>query len=206
VIAIIIFLWFWNFAISWLNAWGCGKSWTETKRFGGMAHFMNWMGAIMSASGFTWCYTLLACFVGSQFTHTVDGKVVPYLTQPQVMAVVQAGYLLVIFPIIGSGIAITIHSWVAFKRNKSFGNAALASYNTFADIYNIYEATRAVPEAAKGLGKFFDSDDAGKNLVILIVIAALLGGILTTYTILTSTARSTARERALRYADRFKRA
>ncbi len=196
----IVLIWFLNFIISGFNAWGCGKSWTETKHLGGISHFMNWMGAIMSASGFTWCYTILACVLGGNLTHTVDGKVVPYLTPEQIMAVAQAGYLLIIFPIIGSGLAITIHSWVAFQRRRSFANAATAGYNTFAQLYNTYQAFQAVPSAGRGLGKFFSGDDKGKNLVLLIVVAAALAGVLTTYTIITLTARSTAMNRAFKYA------
>lgn len=200
----IVLLWLLNFVISFFNAWGCGKSWTETKHFGGISHFMNWMGATMSASGFTWCYTILACLLGGNITHTVDGRAVPYLSAAQIAAVAQAGYLLVIFPVIGSGIAITVHSWMAFKRRRTLANGALAGYNTFADVYNIYEASRAVPSATRGLGKFFggDSDDKGKLLVLAIVVAAALAGVLTTYTIITTVARSTARDRALQYAMR----
>lgn len=56
----VVLIWFLNVVLSAVNAWGCGKSWTETKHAGGLAHFMNWMGAVMSASGFTWCYTICA--------------------------------------------------------------------------------------------------------------------------------------------------
>ena len=200
---LLILLWLWNFGISWLNAWGCGKSWTETKYFGGVAHFMNWMAAIMSACGFTWCYAVLACLVGGNVHHHVGGKYVPYLSPEQVSAVLQAGYLLIILPILGSGLAITIHSWVVWKRNRGMRNAAIAGYNTFADIYNTYEAIRTVPSASRGVWKFFDSDDKGKGIVLLIVVAAALGGILTTYTIITAVARRTRIARSLSY-DRIK--
>lgn len=199
----IALIWILNFVISWVNAWGCGKSWTETKHLGGWSHFMNWMGAIMSAAGFTWCYTLLACFVGGGLTHEVNGQIVPYLSAVQVNAVVSAGYLVVIFPILGSGLAITIHSWVTFYRNRSFANGAIAGYNTFADLYNTYNAFREVPTAWGSVTKFFkgDSDEKGKLVVLAIVVFAALAGILTTYTILTTTARGTARDRALKYAN-----
>lgn len=198
----IFLIWILNFVISWFNAWGCGKSWTETKHLGGIPHFMNWMGAIMSASGFTWCYTILACFLGGNVTHTVDGKVVPYLSPQQVEAVASAGYLLIILPILGSGLAITIHSWVAFARRRSFANGALAGYNTFADLYNTYHAIQGIPTAWGSVSKLFkgDSDGKGKLLILLIVVGAALAGILTTYTIITTTARNTAMNRAFKYA------
>lgn len=190
-----------NFLVSWLNAWGCGKSWNETRHVGGPAHLMNWAGAVMSASGFTWCYALIGAFLGGSLTHEVDGKAVPYLSAQAVDAVCQAGYLAVILPVIGSGLAITVHSWAVFWRRRTFGDGALAGYNTFANVYNLAGAVRHVPEAGSGLGKFFDGDDKGKGLVVLIVLAAACAGVLTTYTIVTSTARSTALSRGLRYAN-----
>lgn len=204
----IVVLWFVNILISWFNAWGCGKTWTETRAAGGMPHFLNWMGAIMSASGFTWCYTLLACLLGGGVTHTVDGRVVPYLSEAQVQAVAGLGYMMVILPILGSGLAITLHSWGVFYRRRSFGSGALAGWNTFAQASNMYSAAQDIPRVWKMLDGFFggkskssDNNTTPATLIVLLIAAcALLAGILTTYTILTSTARATARERSLKYA------
>ena len=204
----IVLLWFVNLLISWFNAWGCGKTWAETRANGGMPHFMNWMGAIMSASGFTWCYTILACLLGGGITHTVDCRVVPYLTQAQVEAVAGLGYMVVILPILGSGLAITLHSWGVFWRRRSFGSGAVAGWNTFAQGSNIYHAAQDIPRVWEMLGGFFggkskssdNSDSNGTKLVILLAVCSALAGVLTTYTILTTTARATARDRSLRYA------
>lgn len=201
----IVVVWFLNILISWFNAWGCGKTWAETRASGGMPHFLNWCGAIMSASGFTWCYTILACLLGGGVTHTVDGKVVPYLSEAQVQAVAGLGYMIVILPILGSGLAITLHSWGAFYRRRSFGSGAVAGWNTFAQASNMYNAAQDIPKVWDMLGSFFggkgkSSNNNGAALVILIAVCALLAGILTTYTILTSTARATARDRSLKYA------
>lgn len=200
----IVLIWFLNIFVSSFNAWACGKSWTETKHVGGGAHFMNWMGAIMSASGFTWCYTILACLLGGSITHEVDGKVVPYLTPHQVDAIASAGYLIVIFPIIGTGIAITINSWRIFMQRRTAANGAIAGFNTFADAYNIYHAASAVPSAWENVSKLFkgDSDSKSSGLVVAIALCALFAGVLTTYTIITVTARNAAADRSLRYASR----
>jgi hypothetical protein len=58
-IGLVVFLFILNFVISWFNAWSVGKCWLESKAAGGFTHFVTWCGAIMSASGFTWCYTIL---------------------------------------------------------------------------------------------------------------------------------------------------
>lgn len=198
----IILIWILNFIISWANAWGCGKTWNESKANGGFPHFMNWMGAIMSACGFTWCYLVIACFLGGNITHEVNGKMVTWLSMAQVQAVANAGYLVIIVPILGSGLAITIHSWGVFWRRRSFGSGAIAGWNTFAQVYNMYNAASAIPGASRGLGKFWgDSDDKGKLIVLFLVLFAVLGGIMTTYTILTTTARRTAADRALKYSS-----
>lgn len=198
----IVLVWFLNFGISWFNAWVCGKSWNESKHVGGVAHFMNWMGAIMSASGFTWCYTILAVLLGRIIpVEQADGTYAPAISEAVAQATLQLGYLVVIFPILGSGLAITIQAWAAFWRRRTFGNGAVAAYDTFAMAHNIYGAVRHVPEAGRGVSSFFksDGDDKGKGLVLVIVVGALLGGILTTRAILLASARAAAQNRSLKY-------
>lgn len=198
----IFLIWVLNFAISWLNAWGCGKSWNETKHVGGVAHFMNWMGAIMSACGFTWCYLLIAGFGGAAIPiEQDDGTMAPLLTQDALKAFMELGYLVIIGPILGSGLALTIHSWAAYWRSRSLGDGVVAGWNSFAQVYNTVSALEHVPDAASGVASFFKGEKKdGKVLVVALVICAALGGILTTYAIVRTTARNTARERALKYA------
>jgi hypothetical protein len=192
-----------NFAISWFNAWGCGKTWVETRANGGLPHFLNWCGAIMSASGFTWCYLVLASLVGGTipFEHTVNGATVhaPYLSAQQMQAFADLGYLVVILPILGSGLAITLHSWGVMWRTRTFGSTATSAWNTFAMGENIYSAVSAVPNATRGLNSFFSDDDEGGSIILLLVAVCVLGGVLTTRAILRSTMRSTAFSRSLSY-------
>lgn len=198
----VLFLWLLNFVISCINAMGCGVTWNETKYVGGTAHFMNWMGAIMSASGFTWCYTILLAFAGTQINiEAADHTMQPLLTDQWVQGLLEIGYLVVIFPIIGSGIAITINSWAAFWRRRTFGNGAVAGWNTFADVYNITHAVSEVPSAFSHLGSLFEGKgDKRGVLVIVLAAVALFGGILTTYTIVTLTADGVRKNRSLEYA------
>lgn len=187
---LVLFLFVLNFAISWFNAWSVGKSWLESKAAGGFTHFVTWCGAVMSACGFTWCYSIVMALAA---TH------VPYhghmlLTPKYAAGVMELAYLAIILPIIGSGIGITISSWQNFARRRTVGGGALAGYNTFADIYNIYEASRAVPMIFKDLGGLFKAgdDDSKLKWVILLAAVALLGGIGTTFYIITSSARAKA--------------
>ncbi|MBI4437846.1 hypothetical protein HY631_02750 [Candidatus Uhrbacteria bacterium] len=203
VLALVAFMFVLNFAISWFNAWSCGRAWNETRAVGGFAHFMNWMGAIMSASGFTWCY-LIVLVVGGTFIPITDGEGVQAVTAPLVSeamakASLELGYLVVYFPIVGSGLAITLQSWAHFYRERSLKNGAIAGWNTFAQIYNIGSGLRNVPSAFSGVSSFFKGDDKGKLLVILLVIGAVIGGIATTALIIRSTARRVARDAELDY-------
>lgn len=203
-------LWILNFVISWVNAWGCGKTWNETKHERGFAHFMNWMGAIMSASGFTWCYMVILGFLGATIPCVKDdhGVYVTLLTIQQVQVFFDLGYLVIIFPILGSGLAITLHSWGYFWRRRTLGSGALAGYNTFAQVYNMYEAARYIPQASSNVFDFFlgkgksSNDDAKGRLILLMVVLSVAGGILTTYLILTRTAKATAYNRGLEWTRR----
>lgn len=184
---ILLFFLVLNFAISWFNAWSVGRSWAETRAAGGLARFFAWCGAIMSACGFTWCY-LVALVLINQAIPTKY-----HLPDKYMEATFRLGYLMIILPIIGSGLAITVQSWMYFWRRRSFGNGAIAGWNTFADVYNIYQASKAIPESLDFLGALWDSDDDSPiYLKIVIVLAglALLGGILTTTAIVRTTARN----------------
>jgi hypothetical protein len=207
--ALVFLLLIFNFAVSWFNAWSVGRSWNETKAVGGISRFMAWCGAIMSASGFTWCYLVILTLINSVLPHKYA------LPQKYADAVMALGYLAIILPVIGSGIAITIQSWAYFWRERTFKNGAVAGYNTFADIYNIYEAIDAIPDALSIVGKAFggssssdDDDDSGSGklvlIVIVLVILCLIGGILTTTVIIRCTARNEAQGQKLRASQEWR--
>lgn len=196
----LILVWVLNFVISGFNAWGCGRSWNETKHVGGMAHFMNWMGAIMSAAGFTWCYMVIVAFVGTAIpVEQDDGTTAPILTAIQAQAFCDLGFVAVYFPIVGSGVAITINAWSEAWKRRSFGTGAVAAWDTFAMVYNIKQGLDHLPSMGARLGDFFGSKDGGdkkgQGLVVLLVVACALAGVITTYTIVTTVAAN-ARDRA----------
>jgi len=178
-----------NFGISWLNAWGVGRTWVESKAEGGFTHFVTWCAAVMSASGFTWCYTLVLAIIGGSVPY--KGHIL--LAPRYVQGMVELGYLVIILPIIGSGIGITISSWRDFSRRKSLANGGIAGYNTFAQVYNTVNAIRILPGILGDLGKLFnskDKDSGGVWIMVAAVALALLGGILTTATIIQRTAEA----------------
>ncbi len=200
----IVLLWILNFVISWFNAWGCGKSWNETRTASGFPHFMNWMGVIMAASGFTWCFLVIIAAVGANWqVEQADGTMAAYLTAQQLQAFCDLGYMLVIFPILGSGLAITIHAWRVAWERRTIGNMGVAAWDTFAMTYNISSAMRNVPQAGDRLANFFSGNNDGKGKVVLLVLLAALAGIVLTYVIVSQTAKNTALNRGMRIRNQL---
>ena len=181
-----------NFGISWWNAYAVGRAWVETKHNGGWPRFMAWMGAIQSATGFTWCYLFLLAIVA----HGLG-----YLHDDAFMVCLQLGYIVVVPGLLFSGLMIMIDSWAAAYRQRTLANFGTAAYNTFAQIYNTYNAIQDIGPAFKSVVGFFgggrssgDDDDNNNNnngaaiLVVMIVALALAGGIVTTAAIIRHTA------------------
>lgn len=196
----VIFIWLLNFGISILNAIGCGVVWDASKAKGGWAHFMTWMGAVMSACGFTSCYLLIIGFIGSNIpAQVIAGKGEQLsgflISGDTLQAFYELGYVMIIFPIIGSGLAITVNSWreLALRRAQNQAGAldyAVTGWNTFAQIDNMYNAYRDLPGVFEHLGSFFGGGSSSKKdnkmLVIALVVAAVLSGVLTTASIIRS--------------------
>lgn len=176
-----------NFGISWWNAYAVGKAWVETKHRGGWPRFMAWMGAIQSASGFTWCYLFILAMVANQLH---------YLNEQALMVCFQFGYILIIPGILFSGLMITLDSWAAAYKQRTLANVGSAAYNTFAQIYNTYNAIETIGPAFKSVVNFFggdrksgdSEDDNGGAALVLIVALALAAGIVTTAAIIKHTA------------------
>lgn len=205
-------IWIVNAVISSFNAWLCGQTWDSTKARGGSAHFMNWMGAIMSASGFTWCYLLIVGLIGSATPmqlfanegQTLEGYLLDGAT---LQAFYDLGFLVIYFPIVGSGLAITVATWRSLARRRAsgqagFGDYAVTGWNTYAQVSNLYTGYREIPGIFDRLGDFFgggvssgskDKKGSASIIVVLAVILAVCGGVLTTYGILQASRRSVVR-------------
>lgn len=176
-----------NFGISWWNAYVAGVNWVEAKIAGGFARLLIWSAAIQSACGFTMC--LVA--VSGGLAHMTG-----YLPPQAIEIMFKLTYLLIVIPIIGTGLIITGHSWMAFYRERSVMNAGVAAWNTYAQVSNIIDAIRVVPSFMGDIGSAFSSDSSsdddnplvkgGLIVATLIVICCALGGILLTATLIKS--------------------
>lgn len=171
-----------NLVISFMNARNVGRVWAESKAVGGWVRVLTWCGAIQSAVGFTFVYAIVIAYIAVS---------TGYLPPQMLNVLMSLVYLLIIIPAIGSGILITIQSWINFARDKSLMNLGMAGWNTFAQAYNTYNAIQsfgpALDTVQEGLGDLFDGDGDSDNSslrVILLAAIVLLAGVMTTTVII----------------------
>ena len=182
-----------NFCISWFNAWSVARSWADSKVIGGWTRFVTWCGAIMSAAGFTWCYTTIVAL-----TAGATG----YLGPKYVQAVLELGYVVMILPLLGSGLGIWIDSMTTACRRRDLLSVGGAAWNSYAQIHNTYQAATVLPGVFKHLTRVFGEGDGDRDsasgralmLVLVLVLFALCGGVLTTMAIIRSVGRDYSRE------------
>lgn len=165
-----------NLLISWWNAKVCGTYWSESKALGGFPRLLMWCGAVQSAIGFSMIILLVEVILAQAFG---------YLPSKAAQAAFSLWYLFIIVPCIGTGIIITVHSWIVAWRERNWQNIGAAAWNTFATGHNIYSAANGgVSDAFGKVGDLFSGDDskeaAACKLVILLVAISLVGGALIT--------------------------
>jgi hypothetical protein len=177
-------VWVLNFGISVWNAYAVGKVWVDARHENGWHRFMCWMGAIMSASGFTWCYLSFLVLTASYFE---------WISDQQAIMALNLGYILLLPFMLFAGYAITLDSWAQAYRRGGFLNYGMAAWNTYASIHNTYSAWQNLGDAFTSLGGLFKGDRSGDRdsdggggivIVILLVVFALLAGVLTTAVII----------------------
>src|SRR5580704_2148710 len=139
-----------NFGISWWNARSCGRAWVESKAIGGSIRVLVWCGAIQSAIGFSSVFLFPMIFLANAFFPE-------YFTDDYLNGALSLWYITIIFPALGTGLIITIESWMAAYREHSLANLGVAGYNTFAQAYNTMNAIKSVGPAFQSVGKMFSS-------------------------------------------------
>src|SRR5271168_2840422 len=190
----IVFLILWNFGISWLNCWYVGKVWAESQVIGGWMRFVTWCAAVMGACGFIWCNTLVLGYLASVHVGLLPHKY--QLTDPYLELLFDIGYVIVIFPILGSGLGIWLDSVKEAYKRRDGMSIGVAGYNTFAQAYNTYEAAKFLPTVFKKIGKSLeDSDNKGLMFVVYsVLILSVGGGVGLAYYIIHTTAQKVALE------------
>src|SRR5215470_6454052 len=135
-----------NLVISWFNARTCGRAWVEAKALGGYIRVLVWCGAIQSAIGFSSVFLFPLIFVA-------NASFPGYFTDADVNGMVSLWYVSIIFPALGTGLIITIESWIRAYRERSLSSMGVAAYNTFAQIHNTMGAIGNLSSAFQSAGK-----------------------------------------------------
>jgi hypothetical protein len=172
---LIALLLLWNFGISWLNCWFVGRTWAESKAIGGWTRLVTYAAAVMGACGFIWCNLLVVGFVCSTHVGILPHKY--QLTDPYLELLWNIGYAIVIFPILGSGLAIWADSLKQAYKNRDGLSIGVAAYNTFAMAHNTYEAARFLPTVFEKIGSSLkDSDNKAALATVYVALAVSIGG------------------------------
>ena len=184
-----------TFAISCFNAYSVGNMWFEARVIGGWTRILAYCGAIMSAAGFSYVYTIIIGLV----LYSIG-----VLDSGHFGMLISLVYLFLVIPIIGSGLAITVNSVIVAYHQRSWVNSGIASWNIMAQAYNMYSAISAVPASVKSVGGLFkgsnNKDGLQAKIVIAIAIVAILGGSLTTIAIIRTVAKKHAQIAKQKYS------
>lgn len=152
-----------NLLVGILDMVFAGRAWVDAKQAGGFFRFLAWCVYIMSGLAFS---SIL--LVAEIYGLILWGKV----PEDMLTSIVYAWYLLVIVPVLGTGLVITLVSIQQAFRSRRLGDILIAGYNTYAMVHNTLSAIDTVPKAIRSLFKNLKGKDAG--YLILFVVFTLL--------------------------------
>ena len=173
-----------NFAISWSNASYVGRYWSESKQVGGSFRVYMVTGYIMAIAGFTMVYGYILLLISPYILPLLK------VSQETILAVQSLSadliYLFCVATIIPTGFYIWIRSLKTFFVVYTLFAGLTAGWNTFAQIHNVVNAAREVPnslsriaDALLGKGKKKNDKTIIVALAILILAVAIFGGYFT---------------------------
>jgi hypothetical protein len=200
-----------NVLISIWNCYAVGTAWKDTMAMGGWFNkLLLWSGVIQSGVGFSMPIMLVLGFGATAYL--VSGEQ-PMLTPEEADQMIQGmfsfWYVLVIFPILGSGLAIWAHSLRIAYQRRDFRSIAVAGYNSFAQIHNMVSAAHNLGGAFGNVGELFGKvldtkGGKGKDKIaiflIVLVIVAIVAGFMIAFALVRHYA-SKAESRIEEYGD-----
>ncbi|HRY36270.1 MAG TPA: hypothetical protein P5230_00105 [Candidatus Magasanikbacteria bacterium] len=201
-----------------ISVWNCyavGIAWKDTMAFGGWFNkTLLWSGVIQSGVGFSMPIMLILGFGASFFLSSGENPMFTLEEADQILqGMFSLWYVLVIFPVLGSGLAIWAHSLREAYRRRDFGSIAVAGYNSFAQIHNMVSAANNLGGAFGNVGELFgkalDSKGGkGKDklfiLLIILVIVAIIAGFMIAFALVRHYASNTD-SRIEEYGDQIER-
>ncbi len=175
-----------NVLISVWNCYAVGSAWKDTMAMGGWFNkTVLWSAVIQSGVGFSMPILLVLAYGSSVFlTSGAEPMLTPEEAKEMMQAIFSLWYVAVIFPILGSGLAIWAHSLREAYRRRDFASIATAGWNSFAQIHNTVSAVNNIGGALGNVGELFGKALEGKGdgkgkvaiLVILLVVIAIVAG------------------------------
>ena len=175
-----------NVLISVWNCYAVGSAWKDTMALGDWFNKLVLRSAVIqSGVGFSMPILLVLAFASSAFlTSGAEPTLSPEEAKEMMQAIFSLWYVAVIFPILGSGLAIWAHSLREAYRRRDFASIATAGWNSFAQIHNTVSAVNNLGGALGNVGELFSKALGGKGdgkgkvaiLVILLVGISLVAG------------------------------
>lgn len=169
-----------NLFISFWNANVVGRFWSERRNLPTSYRVLQWCGVIMAVCGFFYCYvTILTAIMAGLNLFPILGQALfkVEISSDDVATLVEfitsLSYLIVIVPVLGTGMIIMVNSWIVAYRRRDLASIGIGIYNTGAQIHNLVNAVRYVPQATRSLGKGFKlkfKSKDGKGLAMLILM------------------------------------
>jgi len=167
-------------AISAFNAVSVGAMWTESKGAGWFARAVAWSGAVMAAVGFTYISALFIIVCFSLFG---------LLDRHTAALAIELSYAVVLFPTLGSGLVLTVHSLIVAWRKRTFGDTAVAAWNFYAMCDNTITACDYDGSLLWESDPDVDADEDWQ-VALLVVLSATFAGVAITYWIVRAVNRA----------------
>lgn len=160
-----------NLGISAWDAYAAGRIWHDCA---GFMKLVAWSALIMSACGFTSVFACLLSFwaVAQHILTENSGAIMMKLT-----------YVMIIVPVLGAGMIITVHSWIEAWKSRRLLDVGIAGFNTYAQVSNAADAVKNMGPMLGDIFDFFKSSDddedeksQGAIILFLVSIAFILAG------------------------------
>ncbi len=191
-----------NVLISIWNCYAVGSAWKDTMALGGWFNkTVLWSAVIQSGVGFSMPILIVLAYASSVFlTSGAEPTLSPEQAKEMMQSIFSLWYVAVIFPILGSGLAIWAHSLREAYRRRDFASIATAGWNSYAQIHNTVSAVNNLGGALGNVGELFGSALGGKGdgkgkvaiLVILLVVVSLVAGFMIAFGLVRYFANRTA--------------
>lgn len=176
-----------NYALSWYSAKTVSRCWLDARAVGRWAVLLCWLGAILAALGFTWCYVTLLLAAAHSFGLVIASRVV---------VVFEVGGVVLTSLAVGTALLLLGCIRMRTLRDRFIRGAGDSLWNTY------YGSTLArVLKVNTGEDRAnADANDSGTTIVLFALLAATaILGVVQTYLMIRAGVLDAARQIAHDY-------